>query len=155
MHDLRQRLASGRPDAGQITLLVLGLFMIVLVLVLGAVDVTAAQLGRMRLLDAADSIALGAADSLSTEAYSRGLGEELVLTDSSVRESAQQHLSRIPPPAGLSGWELVEPTGSPDGGTAVVTLRGRATLPMSGWILDAFGGGVTITVESRARAPLS
>ncbi len=45
-------------------------------------------------------------------------------------------------------------TGSPDGRTAVVTLSGRATLPMTGWVLESLGGGVTITVSSRARATL-
>jgi Flp pilus assembly protein TadG len=57
-----------RGEEGQIGILILGLFSIVLVLILGAIDVTAAQLARMRLLDAADAAALDAADALDERA---------------------------------------------------------------------------------------
>lgn len=144
----------GRDD-GQIAVLVLGLFVVVLVFVLGAIDVTAAQLARMRLLDTADSVALGAADALDIgTVYSGGVDGPLVLTDRSVREAAAAQLARTPQPRGISSWALLEPTGTPDGATAEVTLRGHATLPMTGWILESLGGEVTITVTSRARAPL-
>jgi hypothetical protein len=147
----------GRPDdeEGQIAVLILGLFVIVLAFILGAVDVTAAQLARMRLLDAADSIALDAADALDPqEVYRGGLDERLALTDESVQTAASAHLVSTPVPAGITEWVLAAPTGSPDGATAEVTLSGRATLPMTGWILQSLGGEVTITVTSRARAPL-
>jgi hypothetical protein len=45
-------------------------------------------------------------------------------------------------------------TGSPDGETAVVRITGDAEVPLVGGLLRALGGSVTITVESRARAPL-
>lgn len=142
-------------EEGQIAILILGLFVITLVLVFGAIDVTAAQLGRMRLLDAADATALDAADALDeAAAYAQGVTETPVLTDASVRAAAEQHLARTPRPTGLETWALGPDTGTPDGQTAVVTLTGRAILPMTGWVLDSLGGGVTITVQSRARAPL-
>lgn len=142
-------------EEGQIAILILGLFVITLVLIFGAIDVTAAQLGRMRLLDAADATALDAADALDeAAAYAGGITETPVLTNGSVHAAAEQHLARTPRPAGLETWELGPDTGSPDGRTAVVTLTGRATLPMTGWVLDSLGGSVTITVQSRARAPL-
>ncbi len=145
----------GGREEGQIAILIVGLFVIVLVLILGAIDVTAAQLGRMRLLDAADATALDAADAIDeAAAYREGLGETPVLTTASVREAATEHLARTPRPAGLESWALGPDTGTPDGRTAVVSLTGRATLPMTGWILETLGGSVTITVESRARAPL-
>ena len=156
-----QRRAQARREAclddrGQIGVLVLGLFTLVAVLVLGAVDVTAAQLARMHLLDTADSIALDAADALDEQdAYAHGLPESLTITASSVRAAAAAHLSQTPRPPGITGWSLTAPTGTVDGVTAVVTLQGTATLPMTGWILDSLGGNVTITVTSRARAPLS
>jgi Flp pilus assembly protein TadG len=151
---LRSRRRHGAEE-GQIAILILGLFVITLVLVLGAIDVTAAQLGRMRLLDAADATALDAADALDERAaYTEGITETPVLTNASVRAAAEQHLARTPRPTGLEDWELGPDTGSPDGRTAVVTLTGRATLPMTGWVLDSLGGSVTITVQSRARAPL-
>ncbi|GAA6527282.1 pilus assembly protein TadG-related protein [Intrasporangium sp. DVR] len=142
-------------EEGQLAVLVLGLFVVVLVFILGAIDVTAAQLARMRLLDTADALALDAADALDAgSVYQRGVDGPLVLTDASVREAAQAHLSRTPRPTGVSSWSLVSPTGTPDGVTAEVTVRGRARLPMTGWVLESLGGGVTITVSSRARAPL-
>jgi hypothetical protein len=144
-----------QSEDGQIAVFILGLFVIVLVFILGAIDVTAAQLARMRLLDTADSIALDAADALDPEAvYGRGVTQHLGLTDASVRAAASAHLASTPIPGGITEWVLVGATGTPDGVTAEVTLRGRATLPMTGWILESLGGSVTITVASRARAPL-
>jgi hypothetical protein len=149
------RLRGGGAEDGQIAILILGLFAITLVLILGAIDVTAAQLGRMRLLDAADAVALDAADALDEGAtYAHGVSETPVLTNASVREAAEAHLARTPRPPGLEMWALGQDTGTPDGRTAVVTLTGRATLPMTGWILESLGGSVTITVQSKARAPL-
>ena len=150
----RTRMVSG--EDGQIAVLILGLFVIVLVFILGAVDVTAAQLARMRLLDTADAVALDAADALdATAVYRGGVAGPLVLTDASVRAAAQEHLARTPTPPGITEWSLVAATVSRDGRTAEVTLRGRAALPMTGWILESLGGGVTVTVTSRARAPVS
>lgn len=142
-------------EQGQIAVLILGLFVIVLVFILGAVDVTAAQLARMRLLDTADAVALDAADALDvTAVYGGGVAGPLVLTDASVRAAAQEHLARTPTPPGITKWSLLPATGTRDGITAEVTLRGTAALPMTGWILESLGGGVTLTVTSRARAPV-
>ena len=130
-----------RTEEGQIAVLILGLFVIVLVFILGAIDVTAAQLARMRLLDTADAVALDAADALDVAAvYEGGLQGPLVLTDHSVQTAAAAHLARTPRPTGIIGWGLQAPTGTTDGRTAEVTLTGRATLPMTGWILDSLGG---------------
>ena len=145
----------GRRDDGQIGLLILGLFSIVALLIVGAIDVTAAQLARMRMLDTADALALDAADSIEeSAAYGHGVQDAVVLSDASVRSAAAGHLSRTPLPTGLTGWTLADGTGTPDGRTAVVRLQGQAQLPMTGGVLNVLGGSVTITVESRARAPL-
>lgn len=142
-------------EQGQIGVLALGLFVLATILVLGAIDVTAAQLARMRLLDAADSAALDAADSLDERAaYEGGVLDHLALTDESVAGAAGAHLARTPMPPGVTSWSVIPDTGTTDGATAVVTIRGTATLPMSGWVLESLGGSVTITVTSRARAPL-
>lgn len=153
---LRPRLGLQRAgDQGQIGVLALGLFVLATLLVLGAIDVTAAQLARMRLLDAADSAALDAADALDERAaYEGGVLDQLALTDESVAAAAGAHLARTPTPPGITSWSVVPETGTSDGATAVVTVRGTATLPMSGWVLESLGGSVTITVTSRARAPL-
>ena len=134
------------------TLLVLGLLAVALMLVTGSVAVTAAQLARMRLLDAADSAALAAANALDASAYPGGIDDVVPLTDATVSASAWAYLASVPRPTGVSGWQVDPGTGSPDGRTAVVRLSCRAELPMVGPVLDALGRSVTIRVVSRARA---
>jgi Putative Flp pilus-assembly TadE/G-like len=56
--------APDQREQGQISLLILGFTVIALMLIIGAVDVTAVQLARTRMLDAADGAALDASDAL-------------------------------------------------------------------------------------------
>jgi len=144
-----------RPEQGQISLLILGFTIIALMLIIGGVDVTAVQLSRARLLDTADSAALDASDALdSGSAYQAGLQSAVPVTDGSVRRSAAEYLAAQPRPHGISGWVLTDGTGSPDGQTAVIRLRGTVDIPIAASVLAAFGGSVNITVESRARSGL-
>jgi len=152
-----QRLGSarGQRERGQISVLILGFTVIALMLIIGGVDVTAVQLARVRLLDAADSAALDASDALdSGAAYGGGLRSAIEISDASVRESAALYLAAAPRPRGISSWVLVDGTGSPDGQTAVIRLRGTADIPIAAKVVAAFGGSVDITVESRARSAI-
>ncbi len=142
-------------EGGQISLLVLGFTVIALLLVVGGVDVTAVQLARARLLDAADGAALDASDALDEDpAYVGDMRTAIAITDGSVRESAVRYLGVQPRPHGISSWVVTDGTGSPDGQTAVVGLRGTVDIPIAASVLAAFGGSVDITVESRARSAL-
>ena len=76
------------------------------------------------------------------------------ISDASVRQSASRYLAVQPRPYGISSWVLTDGTGSPDGQTAVIRLRGTAGIPIAAAVLSAFGGSVNITVESRARSGL-
>jgi len=154
---LRRRVAAGRQrrDGGQISVLILGLFGIVLVLLLGGIDVTAAQIARTRLLDAADAAALDAADALDEPgAYGNGLASSVPVSNATVQDAAASNLATRPRPSGISSWTTAPGTGTTDGQTAVVIVQGVADLPMAGGLLSSLGGFVTITVEARARAPL-
>lgn len=143
------------PERGQVSVLILGMCVIVLMLVLGGLGVTAAQIARIHLMDAADGAALDAADALARDAaYRQGVTDAVRVSDASVRQEAGEYLRRQPLPEGVTSWSLGAGTGSPDGRTAVVRLTGHAQIPVLGPVLEAFGGGVTISVESRARAPL-
>lgn len=143
-------------DQGQISVLILGLFGIALVLVIGGIDVTAAQIARTRLLDAADAAALDAADALDEPgAYGNGLGSSVTLSNATVQEAAAGNLATRPRPAGITSWTTTSGTGTTDGQTAVVVLLGVADLPLTGGLLSSLGGSVTITVQARARAPLT
>lgn len=150
------RLASLRraPESGQVTVLILGFTIVAILLVVGTAAVTSAQLSRIRLLDAADGAALDAADSLDVAAYDSGLRGSVAVSDETVRTAAERYLAERALPVGMEGWAVGPGTGTPDGQTAVVRLVGRADLPLVGSLLDALGGAVTITVESRARADL-
>lgn len=144
-----------QPEGGQISLLILGFTVIALMLIVGGVDVTAVQLARTRLLDAADAAALDAADALDNgSAYDQGLRLAIPITDGSVLQSATQYLAVEPLPHGISSWVLTDGTGSPDGQTAVIRLRGAVDIPIAGSVLASFGGSVTVTVQSRARSGL-
>ncbi len=144
-----------RRDTGQVSILIFGLLGIVLLLVLGGVDVTAAQIARTRLLDASDSAALDASNALDEgAAYAGGIGSSVVVSNSTVERAAAANLSRRPLPYAITSWRTSGGTGTTDGQTAVVVVQGVADLPMSGGLLAALGRSVTITVESRARSPL-
>jgi hypothetical protein len=153
MRGLRRRSAVWSED-GQISLLILGLAVVVVLLVVGTIDVTSVELSRMRLLDAADAAALDAADALDPAAYCAWLADAVVLSDDSVRQSANAYLGAQPRPESIRQWALTPGTGSPDGWTAVVGLTGASELPLGGGLLRALGVSVTISVESRARAPI-
>ncbi len=162
LRDRMRRAGGGRPgcardqgERGQISLLILGFTVIALMLIVGAVDVTAVQLARTRLLDAADSAALDASDALDGgSAYSRGLGSAVAISNDSVHESAARYLGTAPRPHGVTSWVLIDGTGTPDGVTAVIRLRGTADIPIGASVMAAFGGSVDITVESRARSAI-
>lgn len=143
------------PEAGQISLLILGMFVIVAMLVLGGVVVTQVQLTRVQVLDAADAAALQSAESLDSDAaYGGGLHKTVLLSDATVQQAAAASLAAQQMPRGVRSWALTSGTGSPDGSTAVVGLSADDRLPMVGPLLQAFGGHVTINVQARARAPL-
>lgn len=145
---------TGHAEAGQVTLLILGMAMVVVMLIGGTVAVTSAQLSRMRLLDAADGAALDAADSLDSTAYRKGLAAAVPVSDATVRQTAEAYLAERSRPPGVSIWRVSSGTGSPDGQSAVVRITGQLELPIVGGLLRGLRHPVIITVESRARADL-
>ena len=146
-----------RPSAedGQISILLIGLVAICLTIVMGVVGVTSVQLSRIHVLDAADAAALDASDALALErAYAEGVGSGVPLTDRTVLDAAAAHLAVRERPSRVTGWEIAPGTGTPDGRTAVVVVRGTARIPVLSSVLEQFGGGVTITMASSARSDL-
>ena len=142
-------------ERGQISVLLAGLSVVVLLVVLGGVDVTAAHLARMRLYDVADAVALDAADALDESAYyTSGVSDVVTISTATVREEAADSLAARGLPIGVDSWVALPGTGSPDGRTAVVVLEGTVDVPFTGAVLGALGCTVTITVESHARAQL-
>ena len=143
-----------RDERGQIAVLIIGLSVVAMMLIVVAVAVTSLHLSRMRLIDVADGAALAAADALDEGAYNRGVGTAVPLSSASVTSEATAYVDRRPLPPNVRAWGLMPGTGTPDGETAVVVMRGVADVPLVGPLLDAINTPVTITVTSRARADL-
>ncbi len=147
--------AEATGEEGQISLLIIGMMSVALLLIVGVLAATSIQLSRIQLLDAADSAALDAADSVAEDSvYGGGVEEGVPLTSQGVIEAAATHLSQRQRPARITSWSLAPGTGSPDGRTAIVRVQGQAAVPLISRALEAFGGSVTITVESSARSDL-
>ena len=136
------------------TLLVTGCMAIAVLLILGTVVATSAQLARVRLLDVADGAALDAADALDDRAYRSGLGDAVALSGPTVWDSAETYLAVRERPERITWWSIAPGTGTPDGETAVVVVTGDVVLPVVGPLVEAVGGSVTITVTGAARAGL-
>lgn len=148
-------IGEGNTEDGQITVLLVGMVALTLTVIFGVVGVTAVQLSRIHLLDAADAAALDASDALARDrVYAEGLGQGLPLSDETVAEAAAAHLAARDRPARLSAWAVAPGTGSPDGRSAVVVVTGVARVPVVSPVLEPLGGGVTITVTSTARSDL-
>jgi hypothetical protein len=154
---VRRRVRPRRgEDDGQITVLVLGYAVIVLALVFTVASATAVHLTRHRLTALADGAALDAADALDRRRFYAELGgagpgpdQVVALTAESVRTSVADYLADAPA-AGVSGEVAVgEPTGTPDGFTAEVTLVTRARPPL---LTAVLGDRTEITVRVTARA---
>lgn len=145
---------GARAEEGSITLLVIGCMAVAVLLVLGTIVATSAQISRVRLLDVADGAALDAADALDRSAYERGLDDSVVISDGTVWEAAASYLAVRERPSNVTSWRLAEGTGTPDGTTAVVMVSGQVRLPVVGPLVEAVGGSVTITVRGDARAGL-
>ncbi|MFC6713127.1 pilus assembly protein TadG-related protein [Branchiibius cervicis] len=140
-------------ERGRVLLLGAGLFALLGLLVMGGIDVTAIQLARVQMIDAADAAALDAADAVDPGAiYRSGVGQQVALSDRSVRTDAAASLGRQHRPGQVTGWAVIDGTGSSDGRTARVVLRGTVHPPLSGGLLALIGKDVTITVQSDARS---
>ncbi len=147
------RPSGGAGDDGQILIMLLGYVVVALMLVIVAVDATAVHLARTQLLDAADAAALDAADAAdSSSVYRSGVDADVPLTTATVRSAAAGYLSTYSPPSRVQDLRLDDATGTPDGRTAVVQLSASVRLPLLGPAVNAWSGGITVTVRSQARA---
>lgn len=150
MTGIRGRLATVRTqESGQIMVLTLGLALVVLALVFVVASVSAVQIERKQLLAMADAAALDAATRIDTATY-YGSGR-VEVSDATVRSAVGDYLAAHRSALGLERAGMAEPTGSPDGRSARVTLVSVADLPLLPWFLED-AGGVRLRVTTTARA---
>lgn len=138
-------------DEGQILLLTIGLAAVVLALVFVVVSVSALHLERLRLQAAADAAAHDAATALDEAGYYATGTATVHLTDAGVRQAAGDYLRAYGPSLGVGAARLSEPTGSPDGRTARVTLTMRADVILIPALLTV-PEAIDLTATAAARA---
>jgi len=147
---------AGDRESGQIMLLTIGVVVLALGLVLAVASASSVHLERKRLYDAADQIALDAADRLDQDLYFRsqdaGVAPTILLSDDQVRDAVTAVLTDSPEL--LAGYQEVQVVGAstPDGRTAEVVLRARVRPALLTWATAGFSGGVVVTADARARA---
>lgn len=154
---VRRRVRGDADDDGQILLLVLGYGLIALVLVLVVASASAVHLERKRLLAVADGAALDAADSFDPDVfYSEGTAPSLgvPVSDASVRSSVDTYVEARGAYDEFDAFAVADPTGTPDGQTAEVTLVALVRPPLITSVIEDFAGGIPLRVTARARTGL-
>ncbi len=141
-------------DGGQALLLVLAFALITLALVGVVGSVARVHLARHRLQGLADAAALDAANSLDLARFYAGEAAldtpGLPLDAAQVQARAWAYLERSPEGDRFALLAVVEPTGTPDGRTAQVTLSARVALPLLPQAVA--GADTTVPVEVTAFA---
>lgn len=140
------------PDDGQVTILVIGFAVVLLLLTVVVMGVTAVYVGERKLQVLADNAALAAADTfVALEPGTGGSPPVTVLDDDAVAGAATAYLDTVSAWAGTPGLALAAPTGSPDGRTAEVSLAAVVHPPVVNLLVP---DGIPITATSEARARL-
>lgn len=139
-------------DDGQVTILVIGFAVVLLLLTVVVMGVTAVYVGERKLQVLADNAALAAADTfVALEPGTGGAPPATVLDDDAVAGAATAYLDTVSAWAGTPGLALAAPTGSPDGRTAEVSLAAVVHPPVVNLLVP---DGIPITATSEARARL-
>lgn len=118
-----------RREEGQVTVMIVGFFIVIGLLTVVVINASAAFLQRQELNNAADGAALAAADGLRQETiYREGLGKDAPLDPQRARELVGSYLSSAT--GGVNSWTV-----SIDDNTVRVHLDRSIDLPLTppGW----------------------
>lgn len=140
------RRAGDDAEAGQTTVLLLGVITIVLILTAVIIGATTVTLNARHLLSEADGAASAAANAPHFD------GREPVVTDEAAIEAATAYLNTSGAHQRHSHLSLERAWTSDEGQTVHVELSASAELPVIRWVLPA---DVTVTADSHARITLN
>lgn len=135
-----------RREEGQSSVLFLGLFVIVLLMVTVMMGATAVNLEARKLLSTADGAATAAAQS----AVPTPTGVNL--SSGQVSAAAAEHVEQVGADVRFSDLRVVAASAHDGGSTARVELASSVELPLVSWILPA---EVTVAAESHARVSVN
>ena len=139
---------SRRDDErGQVTVLVIGFFLVVATLVAVVVDASAAYLQRQRLSNLADGAALAAADAVDLDAlYADGVGDSLPLSTTAAHQQVADYLAVAAADVQGLQWRV---TATDD--EVEVQVSGLLDLPLG---VPGVAQRVRVTGEGAAQATL-
>lgn len=133
-------------------LMILGYATLVIALVFVVASVAALHIERKQLLAAADGAALAAASALDVDAYYRGGGANVVVSNTTVRAAVVGYLAGRTGSPGLEDVRIESPTGTADGRNVVVSLSALARIPLIPSLADHLPELIRVRVTAGARA---
>ncbi|MDX6326905.1 MAG: hypothetical protein QOK15_3259 [Nocardioidaceae bacterium] len=135
---------SRRTEGGQVSVLIIGFFVVALLLVVVVVDASAAYLHRQRLDAVADGAAIAAVDGVQEASiYEQGLGQRAVLDPAQARALVAEYVRGVGA-ARYAGLHYQVFT-TPDSVTVVVSAPLSLPLAPPGW-----GGTTRVTASAAA-----
>ena len=141
------------PEAGQITVLIIGYILLALLLTSVVVAVSTVYIEHKKLLSMADGASVAAADSYTLGQMETKAGTpSAVLNGGRVRAVVMDYLTQNDAFTRFDGLAVEPSTGSTDGSTAVVVLSAAVHPPIVNFLVP---DGIAIRAESTARARLA
>lgn len=144
-------------DDGQLTILVLGFAVILLMLVALVTDASKIFLAQRSLSGAADAAAVAGANAVDESAvYTGQAGDALPLTSRSVRDAVDGYVADagLARPDRFNRFAVAAAT-TQDGVTATVRLTATVPLPFPKLLPRTWRRGYPLAVTAQARSPLA
>lgn len=144
-----------RSESGQLTPLVIGFVVIVLLVVTVTANASKAFLFRRSLASWADGAAIVAAQSVSEQAVYAGLGgDHLPLAEGAAREAVAGYVARHDLGSRFDGFAVVHVGVGADADVVTVAFAARVPLIWVNETTAGFGAAIPVTAEASAVAVL-
>ncbi|WP_309106482.1 pilus assembly protein TadG-related protein [Arthrobacter sp.] len=145
--------SQAHPEAGQITVLIIGYILLALLLTSVVVAVSTVYIEHKKLLSMADGASVAAADSYTLGQMETKAGTpSAVLNGGRVQAVVMDYLTQNDAFIRFDALAVEPSTGSREGSTAVVVLSAVVHPPIVNFLVP---DGIAIQAESTARARLS